>query len=307
MVEGNSESDVVFPPALLGQRWTAAAWRAVAVFVIGYVLPVLVLLASNFGYGVRWVAILLTYMLVSLAIFRFLESRSAARMAVLDMSPANTEMPRAAAALDQVVDTGREAVHSASKPGDWSLELLNQLDWKRMTDLCLAYFSDRFQCKAGALAEDGSVEILLFKDSTERPAGLVHCRAWGEREITLETLENLSLKMAQGLIARGFCMGYGSFTPEAKEFAKAHAISLIDDAMFLSMLKRLPDERNSQLLALVVEGDYTVPTCPECGLKMIVRQHEQARYWGCRAYPRCKAVLAMRQRYVPASASALAR
>jgi restriction system protein len=79
---------------------------------------------------------------------------------------------------------------------------------------------------------------------------------------------------------------------------------LIDDAMFLSMLKRLPDERRAELLSLAVEGDYAVPTCPECGLKMIVRQHEQARYWGCRAFPRCKGVLAMRQRPAPAPAPA---
>lgn len=300
MVEGNREGEVASSPALLGQRWSGPAWRALAVFAVGYVVPLLVLRASAFGYGVRWVAILIAYLLVCVAIFRFLESRVSPSAESLPASMGQVAVLPAAAALDQIVDAGRDAGISVSKPQEWSLELLNQLDWKRKTDLCLGYFSDRFQCKAGPLAEDGSVEVLLFKDSTERPAGLVYCRAWGDREITLETLENLSLKMAQGLIARGFCMGYGSYTAEAKEFARTHAMSLIDDAMFLSMLKRLPDERRAELLALAVEGDYAVPTCPECGLKMIARQHEQARYWGCRAYPRCKGVLAMRQRPAPA-------
>jgi len=63
--------------------------------------------------------------------------------------------------------------------------------------------------------------------------------------------------------------------------------------MFLSLLTRLPPDESQRLLNLAVEGDYTTPTCPACGLKIIPRQNDKGRYWGCRAYPRCKATLGM--------------
>lgn len=269
-----------------------AGGLAIAIFVSGYFLPVWLLGRSYFSHSLQLLACLLAYVLVVLAVFRFLEARSAKQQAVLE------ESGQAPSAKLQAFMRGAEnesaVVSSEHRPQEWSPEFLHQLDWKRMVDLCLAYFEGRFRCEAGGLNEDGSVAIRLFKPGEERSVAIVYCRVWGAWEVGLEALEALSVQMAQELVSRCFCMGFGGFAASAREFAQQHEITLIDDVMFVSMLNRLPDERKLQLLVLAGEGDFNTPSCPACGLKMLVRQNEQVRYWGCRAYPRCQGVLAIR-------------
>lgn len=290
--ENQGGESSLLPVGVLGLDAQAAAWRAIAVFVVGYVLPVWVLGRSSLVGSIQWLAVLLSYLLFSLMVFRFLEQRDVEPEEEGE-GPDGSEVAPPAAALDQVLPQ-EAAPAQVSRPDSWSPDLLHSLDWQRMLDLCVAFFSDRFRCKPGKLAEDGSVDIRLFKDEDTLPVAIVHCRAWGEHEIGLDALEKLSALMAAEFVNKGFFMGYGGFSSQAREYAKAHSITLIDDAMFIAMLMRQPEARRQQLLDIAVQGDFTTPSCPVCGLKMLSRQNEQARYWGCRAYPRCKGVLAMR-------------
>lgn len=288
--ENRGGESSLLPAGVLGRDAQAAAWRAMGVFIVGYILPVWVLGRSSLVGSIQWVAALLSYLLFSLMVFRFLEQR--------DVEPEEegldgSEVAPPATALDQVLpqESAPARVH---RPDSWSPELLHSLDWQRMLDLCVAFFSDRFRCKPGKLAADGSVDIRLFKDEETLPVAIVHCRAWGEHEIGLDSMEKLSALMTSEFVNKGFFMGYGGFSSQAREYAKEHSITLIDDTMFIAMLMRQPEARRQQLLDIALQGDFTTPSCPDCGLKMLSRQNEQTRYWGCRAYPRCKGVLAMR-------------
>lgn len=60
------------------------------------------------------------------------------------------------------------------------------------------------------------------------------------------------------------------------------------------MLQRLPAESNRRLLELATEGDWTTPTCPSCGTKMVARDSKRGAFWGCPTYPKCRGKLAMR-------------
>jgi len=294
MVAEDSENEFVLPPGVFGRKPSAAAWRAGLVFILAYILPVLVLGRTSLSHGVQWFGILLTYFLVSLAIFRVLEARSGGIAS--DLLDESDVAPSYTGALDEVVGSDSGATVILNRPNVWSPELLHRLDWKRMVELCLAYFADRFRCQTGDLSAEGNVEIRLYKDAGERPVAIVQCRAWGEPEVGLASVEAFSVLMAQELIAKGFCIAFGGFSAEVREFAKNQGITLIDDVMFITMMGRLPEDRRQQLLGLAVDGDYATPSCPACGLKMIIRQNEQVRYWGCRAYPRCKGVLGMRHK-----------
>ncbi|WP_018607024.1 restriction endonuclease [Uliginosibacterium gangwonense] len=293
--ENREGESTLLPLGVLGRNAQAVAWRALGVFIVGYVLPVWVLGRSSLAGSIQWATVILSYLLFSLMVFRFLEQR--------DVEPEEegldgSEVAPPAGALDEVLpqETTPAKVH---RPDTWSPDLLHSLDWQRMLELCVAFFSDRFRCKPGKLGEDGSVDIRLFKGEETLPVAIVHCRAWGEHEIGLDSLERLSALMAAEFVTKGFFMGYGGFSSQAREYAKVHSITLIDDVMFIAMLMRQPEARRQQLLDIAVQGDFTTPSCPVCGLKMLSRQNEQARYWGCRAYPRCKGVLAMRPKRVP--------
>jgi restriction system protein len=110
---------------------------------------------------------------------------------------------------------------------------------------------------------------------------------WSNREL-LGAMSHLQ-------IPAGFFMAQGGFTEDAKAFAKTNPISLIDGDMLLTMIQRLPDGGQQRLLRYATEGDFTTPTCPSCGTKMISRSGPRGAFWGCRGYPRCKGKFGMRR------------
>lgn len=74
----------------------------------------------------------------------------------------------------------------------------------------------------------------------------------------------------------------GSYSDDAKAIAQANRITLIDGAMLLMMIPRLPAEERDSLLDFATAGDYTTPTCPTCGVKMKAIEGKAGRpdFWG---------------------------
>ena len=70
------------------------------------------------------------------------------------------------------------------------------------------------------------------------------------------------------LMAPGFHQG-------CARFAADNRIDLLDGEFFLTILERLPADANRRLLELATEGDWTTPTCPGCGTKMIARDSKR--------------------------------
>lgn len=347
-----------FAPALLGDTAIAAGWRALLVLAMVYVLPAWVWRGAASVHALQWLGVLACYGLVSLAVFRFLESREAEEETVELLEelkytpPAAANKPVPAASAETVAVAPAPVVQPVAQPetlqeepplvvqaevlpqvqadiqpevlpegvpevvpevqpealpdtsavsepapqppaAEWSVQLLHSLDWHRMGQLCAAFFADRFRPKPGKLAADGCMDIRLFREGETLPAVIVRCRAWGEPVIDPSALERLAAQMAQEFVEKGFFIGSQGFSAQARAFAKAHAIILIDDAMFITMLNRLPEGRGQQLLSAVMEGDYATPTCPVCNLKMQVQQDEHASHWACSAAPQCKGRLSM--------------
>ncbi|HEX5338845.1 MAG TPA: topoisomerase DNA-binding C4 zinc finger domain-containing protein, partial [Gallionella sp.] len=97
--------------------------------------------------------------------------------------------------------------------------------------------------------------------------------------------------MSHEKITKGFFMASGAYTDEATAFANANGITLIDGNMFLRMIQRLPDDAQQRLLDLATYGDYTTPSCPSCGVKMVKRSGKRGEFWGCKNFPRCRQML----------------
>jgi restriction system protein len=86
--------------------------------------------------------------------------------------------------------------------------------------------------------------------------------------------------MAAENVKHGIVVTYGDFTPEAKEFAKANSISLIDGPKLTQMIAAVQKSGNMQAQPEVARA------CPKCGSEMVLRvakkrAHSGKKFWGC--------------------------
>ena len=173
----------------------------------------------------------------------------------------------------------------------WSPELLKRLEWRRLEELAVAYFEALGLTARIAPGLEGA-DIALRARGSKDAATLARTKAWSAYGVGLKPVAALRSKMTADGIGRGMLLSAGRFTQEAKTYAAAQDIELVDGAAFLARLAALPPETSLALLRFATEGDFLTPTCPSCAVKMISRQSTQGgrKFWGCPNYPRCKQI-----------------
>ncbi len=175
--------------------------------------------------------------------------------------------------------------------GKWTRELLMHLEWRRVEELCCAYFEELgFRTGLTHDRADGAVDISLYAAGADTACMLVHCKAWDAYPIGIKPLHELRGAMTSANVGEGVMVAAGRFTPEAKGFAAKENIQLIDGAGLLEKLAALLPEKALALLRFATKGDFLTPTCPRCSIKMTARKstREGRMFWGCANYPRCK-------------------
>ena len=194
--------------------------------------------------------------------------------------------------------SGRGLSAEAAKPTEWSLELIRKLEWKRFEDVCQQFYEKKgIRSETTPLGPDGGIDIRLYQDDSGRASSIVQCKAWGERLVGVKPVRELLGVMTHEKIGKAFFMTSGAYTDEAKAVAQANRITLIDGAMLLMMIQRLPADARESLLAFATAGDFATPSCPSCGVKMKAVEGKGGRpdFWGCVNYPRCRQKLGMRR------------
>jgi len=172
------------------------------------------------------------------------------------------------------------------------------MEWKRFEEICLAFYRAKgIRAESTQLGPDGGVDVRLYQDDADpqRCTAIVQCKAWGERAVGVKLIRELRGVMAHEGVDKGFFMAPGRYTEDARTFAAANRITLLDGRQLLAMLQRLPADVSRKLLAAATAGDWTTPSCPSCGTKMVARESARGAYWGCVAFPKCKQTLAMRE------------
>lgn len=183
-----------------------------------------------------------------------------------------------------------------SRPTAWSLDVINRIEWKRFEDVCCAFYREKgIRAETTALGPDGGVDIRLFQDEADpaRVTAVVQCKAWNQA-VGVKLVRELRGVMAHEKTEKAFFMAPNGYTEDARAFAQANRITLLDGKLILAMFERLPEVSRQRLLELATEGDWTTPTCPSCGAKMVKRESKRGRFWGCSTYPRCRAMLGIR-------------
>ena len=324
-----------FTGGVLTISWFASALIAVVLLILGYaVLPPLFGASHSTAHlvnGGRTLFALLGLLFGSIAIYKLIAARSYRKLhplpmaesveeastqslpgAVTAQSPRDAwEHPEQVAILPPGGDWGSPKPISRfplepfpnAKPTDWSLELLEAIEWKRFEDLCAVYFREMgFRTETTPLSEEWGVEIRLHEmaDNHDTTA-IVQCKAWGDTWIGVQPLRDFHGVISHENIGQAFFVTPGGFTADARRFAEANQITLIDGRRFLEMILALPAESGMRLLAYATKGSYSVPTCPSCGMKMAPKTGPQGNYWCCRNYPDCPHTLAMRKPVSPSS------
>lgn len=179
-------------------------------------------------------------------------------------------------------------------PKALTLELLAALEWKRFEEVGSAYFELLgFRTEETPIGPDGGIDIKLYRDDANSPTALVQCKAWHGVKVGVKPIRELYGVMAAEGVEHGVFLTSSRFSEEAQAFAEGKEIDLIDGETFLSQVRQLPEESQRKLLNVATDGDYSTPTCPSCGVKMVERTARKgaqigSRFWGCPHYPRCK-------------------
>ena len=152
----------------------------------------------------------------------------------------------------------------------WSLDLLNQLDWHGFQELV-----SRLLQRSGYLPEvawtrpDGGTALTLMHPArSNRLEAIVQCPPWQHHEIDAVMIRDLQQLVVREGAQRGIYMTPGTFTAEARAFARLKPLELVDGSDLLLSFQRLPDEERTELLRMITVGPFMVPSCPSCLRKM---------------------------------------
>lgn len=176
----------------------------------------------------------------------------------------------------------------------WSLELLRSLEWKRFEELICAYIRTLgYEARTTRLGADGGVDVEVIDPATKTVAIVVQCKAWNVYQVGIKPVRELYGVMAAEKVPQAAFFTTGTYTAEALAFGKQHDVDLVDGDELLTRFGQLQLSQSLQLLEDATRGDYTTPSCPSCGTKMVLRTagkgtNEGSQFWGCCNYPRCR-------------------
>jgi restriction system protein len=179
-------------------------------------------------------------------------------------------------------------------------ETLRKMDWLAFEHLVVELFTHLgFAASKTGAGPDGGVDIELRPKDAARgapPQVLVQCKARGNSAIGVDKARELYGVMAARGVRSGILICNTSFTSEAWNFANANkGLRLADLSWILAQVAKVPTATREEWEArYLADDDYDVPSCPACEIKLVRINGRQGEFWGCRNYPRCRAVIPMR-------------
>jgi restriction system protein len=144
----------------------------------------------------------------------------------------------------------------------------------------------------GGQGPDGGVDLGLTKNGQRY---LVQCKHWRKRQVGVTVVRELNGVVSAQNAHGGFLVTGGEFTQEARHFANACGIKLIDGPALEKLIGEVPGG-NSAADSGVAMAVPSAPLCPRCGLSMVERKAKQGKFvgkhfWGCQQYPKCSGIV----------------
>lgn len=188
---------------------------------------------------------------------------------------------------DVLEEAEEPAETDSSSAVEWSLDALQQLEWKRFEMLCVWYYEAMgFTVETVPQGADGGVDATLHMKGKSDPVALVQCKAWSA-PVKVAPVRALGGVMHAKKVKRGIFWSLTGFIGKpVQDYAEEAGIQLLDGASIVERIRALDAGKRDELLTRAFEGDYQTPTCAACGIKMVVRQGDGGSFWGCHNFPK---------------------
>ena len=199
-----------------------------------------------------------------------------------DAAPTATTAPVAASALPE--------------KSQWTLRTLRALELKRFEDLLAAYVRVLgYHVRVTRRAPDGSGELLV-SNAAHTPVLVVHLRSWTVFRVGEQAMDELRAALAEHRVNAGAFFTAGTFTDEARSVGQRRGYDLVDGDEMIARFNQLAPAQFCELLYHATRGDYTTPSCPSCGTKMVLHAVPGSDtrvddFWHCRNHPTCRQTL----------------
>jgi len=182
------------------------------------------------------------------------------------------------------------AVNTRRLDSQTGLESIRGLSWREFEQLLAAAFRRQgYGVDDTGPGADGGVDLVLHGKGGRI---LVQAKHWKARKVGVQKVRELLGVRAAARAAGAILVTSGEATAEARRFARANGIDLIEGCELERMIRDVqhrPDEGvPTQPAAAVAE-----PECPRCGSPMVRRTARQGAnagrdFWGCSTYPKCR-------------------
>jgi restriction system protein len=182
-----------------------------------------------------------------------------------------------------------------------SQSIINGMSWQEFELLVgEAYRRKGYKVTETAGGADGGIDLVLTK-AGERT--LVQCKHWRSRRVGVKVIRELYGVMVANGAEYGDVVASGEYTQEAKKFASANHIELINGKRLTGMIRSaqqpamntakkntdLPPYNSPMLVAA------KNPICPKCNAQMVKRTAKRGdnvgkSFWGCSSFPKCRGI-----------------
>jgi len=170
-----------------------------------------------------------------------------------------------------------------------TLERLQQLEWKRFEVIVARWFESLgYRAVGSGTGADGGVDIWLYRPGEQRAFAVVQRKAWTNCVGPKLVRELAGVVSGEG-VETGYFVTTSAFTRDALNDRAAQKLTLIDGTEFVRRFNALPEPKRAEIVAEIYAGDFSTPSCPTCGVKLVRRASgaDRSTFWDCPNFPRC--------------------
>ena len=170
----------------------------------------------------------------------------------------------------------------------WNKQVFSDIEWRRFEAVCEKFFAQAgFKTKSQSHGADGGVDIWMYSDNAEGEVSIAQCKHFNNKDVDVKLVREFYGVMSSHKLQRGTFVTSSGFTADAQKFANENGINTLNGDLLLKLITARSAEQQKELLDIAYEGEYSIPTCASCGIKLVKRE----KFWGCSNYPRCKSMI----------------
>lgn len=196
-----------------------------------------------------------------------------------------------------------DPVGEPSGPGQppaqaWNTQVFRDIEWQRFEAVCTILFAQTgLEIRTAPQGVEGGADIWLYSPHAGRPAAMVRSLHRPGKKVVLQEVQVFREAMASHGLPQGTFATSGTFSADARAFARANGINALDRLALLALISQRTAQQKNELLDVAYQGEYWRPTCVHCGTKMVERRARKKgrTFWGCTDYPRCSFMLPVRE------------